>query len=62
MLEGGLVGAMALYGIPVMPATAAVLIYHTIAFWIPSLGGAVAYGMTLVSRRGIRSSAPGSCC
>jgi hypothetical protein len=37
VLEGGLVGALVLYGTPVMPATAAVLIYHTIAFWIPSM-------------------------
>jgi uncharacterized membrane protein YbhN (UPF0104 family) len=46
VLEGGLVGALVLYGAPVMPATAAVLLYHTIAFWIPSLGGVVAYAMT----------------
>jgi len=43
VLEGGLVGALVLYGAPVMPATAAVLLYHTIAFWIPSIGGAIAY-------------------
>ena len=55
VLEGGLVGALVLYGAPVMPATAAVLLYHTIAFWIPSLGGAVAYGMTATARRGARS-------
>ncbi|MDQ6775629.1 MAG: flippase-like domain-containing protein [Actinomycetota bacterium] len=45
VLEGGLVGALFLYGAPVVPATAAVLIYHTIAFWIPSLGGAIAYSI-----------------
>jgi uncharacterized membrane protein YbhN (UPF0104 family) len=50
VLEGGLVGALVLYGTPVMPATAAVLIYHTIAFWIPSLGGAIAYGLTVATR------------
>jgi hypothetical protein len=54
--EGGLVGALVLYGTPVMPATAAVLIYHTIAFWIPSLGGAIAYGLT-VARRPERAAA-----
>lgn len=47
VLEGGLVGALVLYGTPVMPATAAVLLYRTIAFWIPSLGGAIAYVQTL---------------
>lgn len=51
VLEGGLVGALVLYGAPVMPATAAVLVYHTIAFWIPSLGGAVAYLLTARARR-----------
>jgi uncharacterized membrane protein YbhN (UPF0104 family) len=51
VLEGGLVGALVLYGTPVMPATAAVLLYHTIAFWIPSLGGAIAYGLTVARRR-----------
>jgi uncharacterized membrane protein YbhN (UPF0104 family) len=52
VLEGGLIGALVLYGAPAMPATAAVLLYHTIAFWIPSLGGAVAYGLTTIARRG----------
>jgi uncharacterized membrane protein YbhN (UPF0104 family) len=51
VLEGGLVGALVLYGAPVMPATAAVLLYHTIAFWIPSMGGAVAYLLTALARR-----------
>jgi len=51
VLEGGLVGALLLYGAPVMPATAAVLLYHTIAFWVPSLGGAMAYALTPLVRR-----------
>jgi uncharacterized membrane protein YbhN (UPF0104 family) len=51
VLEGGLVGALAVYGAPVMPATAAVLLYHTIAFWIPSLGGAMAYVLSSSSGR-----------
>jgi uncharacterized membrane protein YbhN (UPF0104 family) len=51
VLEGGLVGALVLYGAPAMPATAAVLLYHTIAFWIPSGGGAIAYVMTSVAGR-----------
>jgi uncharacterized membrane protein YbhN (UPF0104 family) len=56
VLEGGLVGALALYGAPVTSATAAVLIYHTIAFWIPSLGGAIAYALTATSRRTVAAS------
>jgi hypothetical protein len=51
VLEGGLVGTLVLYGAPVMPATAAVLLYHTIAFWIPSLGGAIAYTLTTLGGR-----------
>jgi uncharacterized membrane protein YbhN (UPF0104 family) len=51
VLESGLVGALVLYGAPVGPATAAVLPYHTIAFWIPSLGGAIAYVLMSASRR-----------
>jgi uncharacterized membrane protein YbhN (UPF0104 family) len=51
VLEGGLVGALVLYGAPVMPATAAVLLYHAIAFWIPSIGGAIAYVLNSLARR-----------
>jgi uncharacterized membrane protein YbhN (UPF0104 family) len=58
VLEGGLVGALVLYGTPVAPATAGVLIYHTIAFWIPSLGGALAYAMVTVAGRAPRPQAP----
>jgi uncharacterized membrane protein YbhN (UPF0104 family) len=43
VLDGGLVGALALYGLPVTHAAAAVLVYHAIAFWTPTLGGTLAY-------------------
>jgi uncharacterized membrane protein YbhN (UPF0104 family) len=43
VLDAGLVGALVLYGLPVTHAAAAVLVYHAIAFWIPSLGGMLAY-------------------
>jgi uncharacterized membrane protein YbhN (UPF0104 family) len=43
VLDAGLVGALALYGLPITHAAAAVLVYHAIAFWIPSLGGMLAY-------------------
>ena len=43
VLDSGLVGALALYGLPVTHAAAAVLAYHAIAFWIPTLGGTLAY-------------------
>jgi uncharacterized protein (TIRG00374 family) len=43
VLDAGLVAALALYGLPVTHAAAAVLVYHAIAFWIPTLGGTLAY-------------------
>ena len=43
ILDAGLVGALGLYGMPLAHAAAAVLVYHAIAFWIPTLGGMVAY-------------------
>jgi uncharacterized membrane protein YbhN (UPF0104 family) len=43
VLEGGLTGALILYGTPPAKTVAVVLVYHAIAFWIPSLGGALGY-------------------
>jgi uncharacterized membrane protein YbhN (UPF0104 family) len=43
VLDAGLVGALALYGLPIAHAAAAVLVYHAIAFWVPTLGGTLAY-------------------
>jgi uncharacterized membrane protein YbhN (UPF0104 family) len=43
ILDAGLVGALGLYGLPLAHAAAAVLVYHAIAFWIPTLGGTLAY-------------------
>jgi uncharacterized membrane protein YbhN (UPF0104 family) len=43
VLDTGLVGALVLYGLPVTHAAAAVLVYHAIAFWIPTIGGTLAY-------------------
>ena len=45
MLDGGLAGALVLYGMPPATAAAAVLVYHAIALWVPSLGGLIAYGL-----------------
>ncbi len=39
ILDAGLVGALVLYGLPLPHAAAAVLVYHAVAFWIPTLGG-----------------------
>jgi uncharacterized membrane protein YbhN (UPF0104 family) len=43
VLEGGLAGTLIAYGAPATQAAAAVVVYHAIAFWIPSLGGLVGY-------------------
>jgi uncharacterized membrane protein YbhN (UPF0104 family) len=45
VLEGGLAGALIAYGAPATQAAAAVIVYHTIAFWIPSLGGLAGYAL-----------------
>jgi len=43
VLEGGLAATLIAYGAPATQATAAVIVYHAIAFWIPSLGGLLGY-------------------
>ena len=43
ILDAGLVGALGLYGMPLTHAAAAVLVYHAVAFWVPTLGGMLAY-------------------
>jgi uncharacterized membrane protein YbhN (UPF0104 family) len=43
VLDAGLSGALLLYGAAPTHVIAAVLIYHAIALWIPSLGGLIAY-------------------
>ncbi len=42
-LDGGLIGAFALYHQPLAATTAAVLVYHAIAIWVPALLGSVAF-------------------
>ena len=43
VLDAGLTGALAAYGVAPVHAAAAVLMYHAIALWIPGLGGVFAY-------------------
>jgi uncharacterized membrane protein YbhN (UPF0104 family) len=43
VLDGGLIGALLLYGTPATATAAAVLIYHAIALWLPTLIGAVEF-------------------
>jgi uncharacterized protein (TIRG00374 family) len=42
-VELGLIGTLVLYGVPVVPATAAVLIYRVIELWIPAAFGLIAF-------------------
>jgi uncharacterized membrane protein YbhN (UPF0104 family) len=52
--EGGLIGALVLFGVALAPATAAVLLYRVVALWIPVLGGSIAFAAL---RREARESA-----
>jgi uncharacterized membrane protein YbhN (UPF0104 family) len=48
VLDGSLVGMLVLYGASATTATAAALVYHAIALWVPAMWGTVAF---LVLRR-----------
>jgi uncharacterized membrane protein YbhN (UPF0104 family) len=43
VLEGGLLGALLLYGLPAAPTVAAVVLYHAIALWVPAIGGTIGF-------------------
>ena len=49
-IDGGLVGALIVYGEPAAPAAAAVLAYRVILFWLPLLVGGLAFASL---RRGL---------
>ncbi len=58
-IDGGLVGTLAVYGTPLASATAAVLLYRFILFWVPLAIGAVAF---VSLRRGLnRPDRPDLC-
>jgi Lysylphosphatidylglycerol synthase TM region len=42
-IDGGLIGTLVVYGAPAAAATAAVLVYRLILFWLPLLAGGVAF-------------------
>lgn len=48
VLDGSLVGMLVIYGAPATIATAATVVYHAIALWIPAMWGTVAF---LILRR-----------
>jgi uncharacterized membrane protein YbhN (UPF0104 family) len=43
VLEGGLLAALLLYGLPAAPTAAAVVLYHAIALWVPAIGGTIGF-------------------
>ncbi len=43
VLEGGLLGALLLYHLPVTQTAAAVIIYHAISLWVPTVGGTISF-------------------
>jgi uncharacterized protein (TIRG00374 family) len=43
VLDGSMVGMFVLYGVDATRATAATVVYHAIALWIPAMWGTTAY-------------------
>jgi len=42
-IDGGLIGTLVVFGAPAATTAAAVLVYRVILFWLPLLGGAIAF-------------------
>jgi uncharacterized protein (TIRG00374 family) len=42
-VDGGMIGAFTVFGVPVELSVVAVLAYRAIAFWLPTIPGAIAY-------------------
>jgi uncharacterized protein (TIRG00374 family) len=58
-IDGGLLGTLVVYGAPAAGTAAAVLLYRVILFWLPLVGGAVAF---VSLRRGLeRPDRPDLC-
>jgi uncharacterized protein (TIRG00374 family) len=58
-IDGGLIGTLVVYGAPAAPTAAAVLAYRIILFWLPLLGGAIAF--VLLRRALDRAERPDLC-
>ena len=60
-LDGGLLAALLLYGLPAAPTAAAIVLYHAIALVVPSLGGTIGFAAlrkTLTARTRALAAAP----
>jgi uncharacterized protein (TIRG00374 family) len=42
-VDGGMIGALAAFGVPAGTAVLAVLAYRLFAFWLPTVPGVIAY-------------------
>jgi uncharacterized membrane protein YbhN (UPF0104 family) len=51
VLDGSLVGMFVLYGVPATLATAATVVYHAIALWVPAMWGTIAFVILRRTRR-----------
>jgi uncharacterized membrane protein YbhN (UPF0104 family) len=58
-IDGGLIGTLIVYGAPAAPTAAAVLAYRVILFWLPLIGGAIAF--TFLRRALDRAERPDLC-
>ena len=52
VLDSGLAGALVLYGLSPSASVGAVIIYHSIAIWVPGVGGLIAWLPTRARREG----------
>jgi uncharacterized membrane protein YbhN (UPF0104 family) len=58
-IDGGLIGTLVVYGAPAAATTAAVLAYRVILFWLPLVGGVLAF---LSLRRALEQSVRADLC
>jgi uncharacterized membrane protein YbhN (UPF0104 family) len=58
-IDGGLIGTLVVYGAPAAATVAAVLAYRVILFWLPLVGGAIAF---LSLRRALNESVRADLC
>jgi uncharacterized membrane protein YbhN (UPF0104 family) len=58
VLDSGLAGALVLYGFSSPASVGAVLVYHAISIWVPSLGGLAVWLQTRLRRRESAAAAP----
>ena len=58
-IDGGLIGTLIVYGAPAAPTAAAVLVYRVILFWLPLVGGAIAF---MFLRRALNQSTRADLC